>query len=152
MAEALSSVASVIAIAACAGDLTKFLFRAFREITIIPEHVHQLLTALQSLQITLLGLQRCVEDLNPNWQFSPYFRQRLADCLNHLRAFNEKLAKIDEDLGKNHSDFQQPGRRTRRSWQKIKWLTTGEPQTKRFLENIRLYQAEFSLELLTHLM
>lgn len=149
MAEVLSSTASVIAVAACAGSLTKFLFKVFRENALIPEHVHDLFTALQSLQMTLLGLQRCVEDLNPNLQFSPYFRQRLADCLNHLRTFNEKIAKIDGDLYKDSSNSHKPGRRTRRSWQKIKWLTTAEPQTKRFLETVRLYQAEFSLELLT---
>ena len=152
MAEALSSAASVLAITACAGDLTKFLFQTFREIALIPEHVHQLLTALQSLQITLISLQKCMVDLDLDRQFSPHFCQRLADCLNHLKMFNEKIAKIDENLDKDHSHSHKLGRKSMRSWQKIKWLTIGEPQTKRFLENVRLYQAEFSLELLTLIM
>ena len=59
------------------------------------------------------------------------------DCENKIRIPD-----------KHHSSFHASARRTRKSWQKIKWLTAGEQQTQRFLGNIRLYQAEILSELL----
>lgn len=151
MADVLSSVASAITVAAFAGDFIRFLFRVVRGLASVPDHIHHLFAALESLQITLLGLQRCGANMDADRQFSLQFHRRLGDCLSDLKTFNEKITKIYKDVDKKSSDAHKPGRAARRSWQKIKWLTAGEQQTKRFVENIRSYQAEFSLELLTFL-
>ena len=55
MTDPLSSVAFVRAVAACAGDFTRFLLKTFRGVAFVPDHyVHELLTALESLQIKWL--------------------------------------------------------------------------------------------------
>ena len=86
MTEALSSVASVRAVAACAGYFTRVFLKTFREVALVPDHyVRHLSVALDSLQMTLLSLQRCVEDLNPDWQYLPHFYQRLGGCSKQLK-------------------------------------------------------------------
>ena len=44
-----------------------------------------------------------MENLNSDWQSLPHFRQRLGGCSKHVRAFNERIAKIDRNLDNNHS-------------------------------------------------
>lgn len=152
MADPLSSAASIIAVAACAAESSKFLFIFFRDLRVVSDNVHQSRTALESLHMTLTSLQQCTTRLDPNWQFSPHFRQRLGDCLDQLSLWTDKVSKIDNDLHKTRAGHQKWERKTKRCWQKIKWLSVGGHEMRRFLENIRLYQAEFSLELLTLLM
>ncbi len=152
MAEPLSSVASVIAVAACVADSAKFLFHFFHEVSRVPENIRHLLTALKSLHITLTTLQECGKRLDPNWQFSPQFQQRLGECLSQLEIWSNKVSKIDNDLDKRGTTHNRWDCKTRRSWQKIKWLTAGKHDLNHFLEMVKLYHAEFSLELLTLLM
>lgn len=152
MAEPLSSTASVIAVAACAAESTKFLFKFFREFTLAPEHIRQLYTALQSLRLTLIGLQHCGARLDTDWRFPPHFTHRLEDCSRQLNVWTDRIAKLDNVLDKEHSSSPGWKRQTKRSWQRLKWFAVQEHEIEWFLENIRIYQAEFSLELLTILM
>lgn len=69
-----------------------------------------------------------------------------------LSVWADKIAKIDSELDKKRADSHKWARKAKRSWQKIKWLLTGEQEIRLFMENTRSYQAEFSLELLTLLM
>ena len=152
MTEPLSSTASVLAVAVCVTQSAKFLFKFFHDVGRIPDNVRQLLTALNSLHATLTALQQCGTSTNPNLRFSPRFCQRLSDCLTQLTLWSTKVAKIDTALNEQGASHHKWERKTRRSWHKIKWLIAGEQDVNRFLEIIRLYHAEFSIELLTVVM
>ena len=149
MAEPLSSTASVIAVVACATESTKFLFKFFRDISRVPENVRQLHRALESLHITLSALQDAIISSDSDLQFSPHLRQRLRECLRHLKAWSSKIARLDSETDQSRSNRHPWERKTRRSWQKVKWLIAGEQELGHFLEIIKLYHTEFSLELLT---
>lgn len=149
MAEPLSSTASVIAVVVCAAESTEFLFRFFRDTSRVPETVRQLHKALKSLHITLTALQDAGTTSNSHVQFSSHLRQRLRECLTHFEAWSSKIARIDSEIDQSRSNRHQWERKTRRSWQKVKWLIAGEQEFSHFLETIKLYHAEFSLELLT---
>ena len=152
MAEGLSTAASVLAVAACAAETAKLLFKVFYEASFIPDNVRQLLSALTSLNTTLHSLQECSARLSPRWQFPARFCRRLKECQCHLDEWSRKIAKIDGVLQGQHGVDDKKRSRSRRSWQKLKWLAVGEKELSRFLEMIRLYHTEFSLELLTLLM
>ena len=152
MTELLSSAASVIAVAACVADSAKFLFKTFHEVSRVPENIRHLLTALKLLHITLITLQECGKRLDAKWQFAPQFQQRLNECLSQLEIWSNKVSVIDNDLDKRGTTHHKWDRKTRRSWQKIKWLTAGKHDLNHLLEMVKLYHAEFSLELLTLLM
>ena len=65
---------------------------------------------------------------------------------NFEETFNDVSAKLD--LPKNAtSSFSR--RKTTRSWEKAKWLLVTEKETSKFFAKIKLYQADFSLALLT---
>ena len=151
MADPVSSTASVITVIACAIQSTKVLLK-FLHISQVPESVRQLHIALKSLHITLTALQDAGRSSSPNVQFSPHLRQRLRECLSHLEAWSSKIARIESEMDQSRSNRHQWERKTRRSWQKVKWVIVGEQESSVFLEMIRLYHAEFSLELLTLLM
>lgn len=152
MADPLSSTASVLTIVVCAAESTKYLFKFFHGISRVPESVRQLHRALKSLHVTLTALQDAGTSSSSNVQFSPHLRQRLRECLNHLEAWSTKIGRIDSEIDQSQLSRHQWERKTRRSWQKVKWLIAGEQELSHFLEIIRLYHAEFSLELLTLLM
>ena len=145
MAEGLSTTASVIAVAACAAESAKFLFRAFHEAPMIPDHFRQLLSTLTSLHTTLSALQQCSANREAKLRFPRHFHQSLTECQRQLQVWSTKVAKIDAVL-------QSRKNKSHRSWQKIKWLAVGEKDTNRFLEIIKLYHAEFSLQLLALLL
>ena len=152
MAEPLSSTASVLAIIACAAESTKVLLKFFRNISRVPENVRHLHVALKSLHITLTSLHDASTRSSSNLHFSSHLRHRLRECLIHLEAWSSKIAKVDNAIDKDRPSCHQWKHKTQRSWQKVKWLLAGEQDISHFLEIIRLYHTEFSLELLTILM
>ena len=152
MADPLSSIASVITVVACAVESTGSLFKFFCGISRVPESVRQLHIALKSLHITLTALQDAGTRSSSNVQFPPHLRQRLRECLIHLEAWSTRIARINSEIDQSRSRRHQWKSKTRRSWHKVKWVMAGEQELSHFLEIIRLYHAEFSLELLTLLM
>ena len=148
MTDGLSAAASVIAVVACAGEFSKLLFDFIHEVKSVPEHVRHLTEAIESLRITLLRLQRCLGGLSPNLYITPQFDRRLRECLVRLKLFNHGMANLDQNLNKQVSGYRGWEQRAKRSIYKVKWLTTEKRKTQAFLEDIRLYQAEFALELL----
>ncbi|KAL8713773.1 MAG: hypothetical protein Q9220_002300 [cf. Caloplaca sp. 1 TL-2023] len=145
MADPISTAGSVIAIVACAAETAEFLFKVLRSAGPVSDEINQLSQALESLHATLLGLQQCSLQLHPNLQFPDRFRRRLEECLRRLddRAFRIRQINIKINNTK-------PARwNVERCWGKTKWLMFGEKETRKFMEIVRLYQSEFTLELLT---
>ena len=153
MAELLSSLASVITVAASATDSIKVLVIFFRQFRNAPAQVHQWLTMLESLRSTLSSLQQCGRNLDPRYQFSPHFQQRLLSCVIQLQICASEIAKIDAELlnatpnGRNRWDH-----KARKSWQRAKWALVGTHKIKKTMELMNLYHFEFAMELLKVLM
>ncbi|KAL8779151.1 MAG: hypothetical protein Q9213_007077 [Squamulea squamosa] len=126
MSEPLSSTASVLAVAVCVTESAKFLFKFFHDVARVPEKVRQLLSALDALQKTLAALQQYSTTLGPELQFSPHFCHTLSECRTQLTHWLSKLARIDSRLNKLGASHHIWERKTRRSWQKIKWLIAAQ--------------------------
>ena len=152
MAEGLSTAASIVAVAACAIESAKLLSRILYKASVISESIHQLLSALISLHATLDALQKYGANQDAKRQLPQRFQQRLTQCQTQLDGWSTRIAKIDEILQDRHEPRKRWKHGSRRSWQKIKWLAVGEQELNRFLEVVKLYHAEFSLELLTLLL
>lgn len=153
MSEVLSSLASVLTVAASATESIKVLSTFFRKFRNAPAQVHQWLTMLESLRSTLSSLQQCGRNLDPRYQFSSHFQQRLLSCVIQLQICATEVAKIDAELlianseNKNKLDH-----KARRSWQRAKWAMVGNHKTKKVMEMMNLYHFEFVMGLLTVLM
>lgn len=91
--------------------------------------------------MNLNSLQQVSTRLDPKYKFPAHFRHRLNECLKDLKAFEAKIGKIDDI-------FRKKGGKTRRPWESIRWLLGGEQEARRFLEKVKMYQNEFSTELL----
>lgn len=148
MAEPLSTIASVMAMAGFAAESSKTVFNFFRGIASMPANVHESLLALKSLHVTIINLQQSGMKLDPKYKFSSHFCQRLNECLNDLKTFEVKISKIDAKFGKKKSCKCDLDGKARRSWERVRWLLVGEQETGRFLEKVKFYQNEFFLELL----
>lgn len=152
MSDPVSAVGSVLAVVACAAETSKILFKFFRCVGSVPRDIHQSSEALRSLQVTLLGLQRCGSQLQPEYRFSSQFNQRLDECLHQLNEWANKIKKADAKFIKKGSLARTWDSKATQSWERIKWIVHGEQEMRRFFENIRLYQSEFSIELLALLL
>ena len=149
MSELLSSLASVLTIAASATESIKVLSTFFRQFRNAPAQVHQWLSMLESLSSTLSSLQQCGRNLDPRYQFSSHFQQRLLSCVIQLQICASEVAKIDAELIKAHSDGKNKwDHKARRSWQRAKWAMVGNHKMKKVMEMMNMYHFEFVMELL----
>ncbi len=152
MAEPLSTTASVIAVVGFAAQTSQIMFKFFHGVASMPAKVHESLLALKSLHVTMTHLQQCGTKLDPKYKFPTHFCHRLSECLNDLKTFEAKIGKIDANFGKKGSRKRDWDGKTRRSWERVRWLLVGEQETGKFLENVKVYQNGFFLELLILLM
>ena len=153
MSELLSSLASVITVAASATDSIKVLVIFFRRFRNAPEQVHQWLTMLESLRSTLASLQQCGRNLDPRYQFSPHFQQRLLSCVIQLQICASEIPKIDAELLNASPDGRNGWeQKARKSWQRAKWALVRNHKIKKTMELMSLYHFEFAMELLKALM
>ena len=148
MSEPISSLASVITIAGSATESITALLIFFRRFRNAPIQVHQWLTMLESLHSTLSSLQQCRRNLNPRYQFSSHFRQRLLSCVTQLQLCTSEIAKIDAELVKVSSEGRKSwDHKARRSWQRAKWAIVGDHKMKKVMRIMDLYHFEFVMEL-----
>ena len=152
MAEPLSTTASTIAVVHLAAESSKLVFKFFHELKRMPANLRDSFLALTSLHVTLSKLQDCGTKLHSEYRFSAQFCDRISECLKDLKVFEAKLGEIDAIFRKRKIIGNQWNVRTRRSWERLRWLLVGEQETRRFLEKIQIYQNEFILELLILLM
>ncbi|KAL8751039.1 MAG: hypothetical protein Q9184_006203 [Pyrenodesmia sp. 2 TL-2023] len=152
MTEPLSTTASAIAIAGFAAESSKLIFKFFHGVASAPANIHDASIALRSLHMTLTALQQRGTRLDPQYKFSTHFCRRLDDCLEDLKTFEAKISKIDAIFDKEGTRQRHSDNRARRSWEIVRWLLHGEQETRRFLEKVKLYHNEFSLELFGLLM
>ncbi|KAL8700694.1 MAG: hypothetical protein Q9201_005310 [Fulgogasparrea decipioides] len=148
MTEPLSTTASAIAMAGFAAESSKLVFKFFYGVASAPANIHNASIALRSLHVTLNNLRQSGTRLDPQYKFSTHFCRRLNDCLKALNTFEAKIGKIDAIFGKEGTRQRPSDNRARRSWERVRWLLLGEQETRRFLEKVKLYHNEFSLELL----
>lgn len=149
MADPLSSIASVIAIAGLAAKSSKIIFKFFNGIPSVPADLKHSLLALQSLHETLTALQRSGTKIDPRHNLPPHICTRLNECLTDLKNFEAKLHNSYAILCQKDVSTQGRDGKARKSWEKVKWLLVGEQAMAKFLERIKLYHAELSLYLLT---
>ncbi|KAL9024061.1 MAG: hypothetical protein Q9180_008010 [Flavoplaca navasiana] len=152
MAEPLSASASIIAVVGFAAESSKLIFSFFQGITHAPATIHDSALALSSLYLTLTKLHQSGTKLDTNYKFPAHFCGRLNDCLKDLRTFEAKRDKIDAVFSNRGTRKHDWDTKTRRSWERVRWLLVGEQETRRFLEKVKMYQNEFILELLGLLM
>lgn len=152
MAEPLSTTASIMAAVSFAAEYSKIMFKFFHGVASMPANVHESLLALSSLHVTMANLQQRGTKLDPKNKFPPHFCHRLDECLGDSKAFEARIGKIDAKFGKKATRKRDWDGKTRRSWERVRWLLVGEQETREFLEKVNLYQNEFHLELLTLLM
>ena len=149
MSEPLSSLASVITIVGSATETIKVLLKFFRQFRNAPAQVHQWLTMLESLRSTLSSLQQCGRNLDPRYQFSSHFQQRLLSCVTQLQICTTEVARIDAELVKASSDGKKKwDHKARRSWERAKWAIVGDHKMKKVMKIMNLYHFEFVMELL----
>lgn len=149
MSEPLSSLASVITIVGSATETIKVLLTFFRQFRNAPAQVRQWLTMLESLRSTLSSLQQCGRSLDPRYQFSSHFQQRLFSCVTQLQICTSEIARIDAELVRASSDGKQKwDHKARRSWEKAKWAIVGDHKMKKVMKIMNLYHFEFVMELL----
>lgn len=149
MCEPLSSLASVITIVGSATETIKVLLTFFRQFRYAPAQVHQWLTMLESLRSTLSSLQQCGRSLDPRYQFSSHFQQRLLSCVTQLQICTREVARIDAELVKASSDGKKKwDHKARRSWERAKWAIVGDHKMKKVMKIMNLYHFEFVMELL----
>ena len=151
MADPLSTVASVIAVAGLAASTSKKLIDFFQKLPSIPADIEHSFRALHSLHQTLLNVQEESTNAGSSHQYAPYFCERLRDCVADLAAYEAKLYKISAKFDKQNSVQDICNGRVKRFWQKVKWQIVQEEETIRFLNRIKLYHAEFSMYLLVSL-
>ena len=150
MTDPLSSIASVLAIAGCALESTKFLFAFFHRYSQVSAEVRESLLILEALHCNLTSLKQCSSSLDPRYEFPLWFPQRLVDFQNHLQKWEGKIRKIDAKMSwkaQNRPMQQIWNGKVKRSWEKFKWLTVGDQDITKFMETVKLYQSEFSLEI-----
>ena len=153
MSEVLSSLASILTIAGSATESIKALTTFFRQFRNAPVQVHQWLTMLESLRSALSSLQQYGRSLDPRYQFSSHFQQRLLSCVIQLQICASEVATIDAELRKANSDGKTKwDHKARRSWQRAKWAIVGNHKIKKVMEILHLYHFEFVMELLKVLM
>lgn len=148
MAEPLSTTASIMAVVGFAAESSKIMFKFFHGVNSMPANVHESLLALKSLHVTMTNLQQSGTKLDPKYKFPTHFCHRLSECLHDLKAFEAKIGKIDAKFGKKGTRKCDWDGKTRRSWERVRWLLVGEQETGKFLEKVKAYQNEFFLELL----
>ena len=149
MSEPLSSLASVITIVGSATETIKLLLTFFRKFRNAPAQVHQWLTMLESLRSTLSSLQQCGRSLDPRYQFSSQFQQRLLSCVTQLQICTNEVARIDAELVKASSDGKKKwDHKARRSWERAKWAIVGDHKMKKVMTIMNFYHFEFVMELL----
>lgn len=152
MADPFSTVASIITVAGLAVTSTKALVGLCRDMSSIPLEVNQALQALRSLHATLTDLQQATTKPSSNYIFSPLFCTRIHDCQTDLAKFETKLSRISSIFDEKCKSARSLKRMAKTTWEKAKWVGKVEQETAKFLDRIRLYQAEFSLELVKILM
>lgn len=148
MAEPLSTTASVMAVIGFAAESSKLMFRSFHGAASMPARVHEFSVALKALNVTLTNLRQTGTKLDPKYSFPAHFCSRLNECLDDLRSFEAKLKKIDVIFGKKNQKKYAWDGKPRRMRERIRWQLLGEQEMGRFWEKMKLYQSEFSLELL----
>lgn len=149
MADPLSSLASVITIAGSATDSIRVLVTFLRRFHNAPAQVQQWLTMLESLRSTLSSLQQCGRNLDPRYQFSSHFQQRLLGCVIQLQFCTSEVARFDAKLAKASSNEKNKwDHKARRSWERAKWAIVGDQKIKKVMKMMNMYHFEFVMELL----
>ena len=104
---------------------------------------------LESLRSTLSSLQQCGRNLDPRYQFSSHFQQRLLSCVTQLQICTSEVARIDAELVKASSGGKKKwDDKARRSWERAKWAIVGDHKMKKVMKIMNLYHFEFVMELL----
>ena len=152
MADPISTIGSVIAVTGCAAESSKFIVGLVRGVASAPAEIHRLSHSLESLRLTLLRLQQSSTQLDSRFTFSSHFSCRLEECLAELEVYASKMRKVDTVLDKSAPAGCIRRSKARRCMEKIKWLLYEGHKMDRFLQNLRMYQSEFSLELSTLLL
>ena len=153
MPDPLSSVVSVITLLGTAAESVGVLVTFFREFHNAPAEVHEWLTMLEALTLTLSNLEQCGQNLNSRYQFSSKFHQRLLLCVKQLQVCLSEAARVDASLNKADRNSERKWtHRARRSWAKAKWATVRDQKTKKIMKSVQLYHFEFGMELLKMLM
>ena len=148
MADVLSSVASVVTVLGCAIESSKSLLVFFSDLREAPADVQLWSQRLESLQITLNGLQECNRGLDLQTALSPHLRQKIRECATHLGTSATKIGKIAGRLNESEPRAKKRwDRESRKVWERIKWTAFGSHSKKKMAEIIGLYQFEFSMEL-----
>ena len=153
MPDPLSSVASVITLVGGAADSIKVLVTFCREFHNAPAEVHEWLTMLEALRLTLSNLEQCGRNLGSRYHFSSTFHQRLLTCVEQLQNCVGEIAQVDATLVKANANSKRKWtHNAKRSWVRAKWTITRDQQMKRVMSSMQLYHFEFGVELLKMLM
>ena len=148
MADPLSPLASMVTVVGSAIECAKILSKTLRRFKRAPAEVHQWLEMLESLHLTLTSLENCSLLLDLRYRFSAQFGLRLKDCLTHLQSCIDRIGKIDTELERSRPTVNRTfGGRTKRSWQRVRWIVVDDYTIKKLVEMIKIYQFEFSMEL-----
>ncbi|KAL8894464.1 MAG: hypothetical protein Q9192_004300 [Flavoplaca navasiana] len=138
MAEPLSASASIIAVVGFAAESSKLIFSFFQGITHSPATIHDSALALSSLYVTLTNVQQSGTKLGPSYKFPAHFCGRINDCLKDLKTFEAKIDKIDAVFSNRGIRKHDWDTKTRRSWERVRWLLVGEQETRRFLDKVKI--------------
>ena len=149
MAEPLSSIASVFTVVECALQSTKYLLAFFRHYSESPSEVRLWLERLESLHLTLKGLQELSASSVSRLMLSPSFCHSIGECAKYVEISAKKLRKSTGTFDANQANTRRTwNHQGRIFWHRIKWIVVGGHDRRRLTEVIALYQFEFSLELL----
>ena len=152
MADPISSVTSVVTITGCAIQSAKFIYGVLNKFSKASAEIHQSLKTLQALHNTLLGLQQCSASSYPRYVFPPRFCQRLAECQSYLNTWEHRICEIDSEFSQKASSKRTWDGRAKRTWERFKWVAFRGRDMEKFMENMKIYESEFSLELSMQLM
>ena len=153
MTDPISSISSVITILGATAGATQCLITFVRRYSKAPDELHKSLQMLESLHLTLTSLQECNAFLDPRYQFSPHFAQRLKDCDTTLQQCVNKTKKTENEIIKRRSQSKGPWSGiAKRSRGKIRWMLFESQEMEKLMRFLQLYQFEFSLELFRILM
>ena len=152
MADPISPVASVVTVAGCAIESAKFLYGVLNKFSKASAEIHQSLKTLQALHNTLVGLQQCSASLYPRYVFPPRFCQRLAECQSYLNIWEHHICEIDSEFSQKASSKRFWDGKAKRTWERFKWIAFRGRDMEKFMENMKTYESEFSLELSMQLM
>ena len=153
MPDPLSSVASIVTLVAGAAESLKVLVTFCRDLHNAPAEIHEWLTMLEALRLTLSSLEESGRNLDSRYHFSPNFHQRLLTYVEQLQDCVSEIAQIDTALNKANADSKRKwNHNAKRLWIRAKWTAIRDQKMKTVMGSMQLYHFEFGVELLKMLM